>query len=191
MTTSAKLPDWLRGEDMLNLNGNSHSHEVQQQNNIFFLLYSGKATRYVSDQHRKGRQGSIPLPMLSRALTSLANDPLPQGGCHEQEMANKQYLQLEKEAKRVRVGQFINGDLVNSRLDMEVEMKSALKRWKDQWRRVLDLESAEDDSMEMLELHWISRSVQHLYDELYMLNSVKRSTDYIDFVHSYYTLTEQ
>jgi hypothetical protein len=157
-------------------------------NNSLSICFSGKATRSVynkknyKDQH--AQQGSTKLPMLSKVLTSLARNPLPEGLDEELEAKNREYAQHELESEGVRVGRFIVGNRVDLKKDMEVEMNTAHEKWKNQWQKATYLEYAKyDDKVAMFDLQWMARTVQHLYDELYLLNSVERSAEYLDFVH--------
>jgi hypothetical protein len=129
--------------------------------------------------------------MLSKVLTSLARNPLPEGLDEELEAKNREYAQHKLESEGVRVGRFIVGNRVDLKKDIEVEMNTAHEKWKNQWQKATYLEYAKyDDKVAMFDLQWMARTVQHLYDELYLLNSVERSAEYLDFVHRRRNLVE-
>jgi hypothetical protein len=95
------------------------------------------------------------------------------------------YQRIELDSINARIKQFKEGNRLDLQKGINSEIRAGIKRWKHLWRKI-SFSCIEDieykDGMDLVHLQWISRSIEHLQEELYLLSTTNRACLYLTSV---------
>jgi hypothetical protein len=90
------------------------------------------------------------------------------------------YQRMELDSLNARINQFKHGNLFYLRKDTNYEMRAAVRRWNGCWKKMCCNRDPEyDDGMDLVHLQWTARLVEHLREELYLLSTKDRTSQYL------------
>jgi hypothetical protein len=95
------------------------------------------------------------------------------------------YQRLEQDSRDARLKQFKEGKTFYLQHEINNEIRAAVKDWKYLWRKMSCNGDVEYDSgMDDVHFQWISRSIEHLRKELYLLSTARRAHLYLTSVEA-------